>query len=380
MRNILILSQVIPQWYVDTLANALGGNTHIDIITGSEVRGNVIVAPQHDPRSFSSRIVCWIKFYQFVKRWMNENGKRHYDLIFAISNPPINSYIGLLLKRQFKAPLVYMNWDLYPQVIEYGVKNAIGKIVGCLWHKWNNRCYPKIDRMLTIGNVMAETMNSGLRRKIDIEVVPIAVDTERLRPINREQNGFAIEHGFSDKFVVLYSGKMGMGHNIELILKASEFLKESEDILFVFIGGGPKYSVVEQYINDNVSHNIRLFPMQSEEVFPLSMACGDIGIVSQEASMAHLFMPSKTYSMMACGEAIIGISSQHDDLTQLINDNGIGYSVTDNSALTVAKRIKELYYNRALLGEMKANARRLAETKFSIMAIEKKYSAIFNSL
>lgn len=381
MKKVLIVSQVIPQWYVDTLCNAFGKDVHIDIITGSKiVSANVIPSPPHDARSFKSRIACWIKHLSFMRKWMRENRHKHYDLIFAISNPPINSYIGLALKKQYDAPFVYMNWDLYPQVIEYGINNVISKSICRCWHKWNSCNYPKIDRMLTIGDIMGESMNEGLNRKIPIDVFPIAVDVNRLRPINKKENPFAIQYGLTDKFVVLYSGKMGLGHNIELILEAASLLAGNADIQFVFIGNGPKYAVVERYIADHGAKNILLLPLQTEEMFPYSMACGDVGVVAQEASMAHLFMPSKAYSMMACGEAIIGIGSEHDDLKLLIDEGNIGYNVSVLDKHSLASCILNLYENRQLLDTYKSNARVLAEEKYSIEVLQHSYQQLFNNL
>jgi glycosyltransferase involved in cell wall biosynthesis len=381
MKNVLVVSQVIPQWYIDTLRNALGEESHIDVITGSDVTGvNVIPSPRHDARSFKSRLICWVKHYRFIKKWMNSNKHTHYDLIFAVSNPPINAAIGLKLKKLFDAPFVYMNWDLYPQVIEYGVRNVVGKTVSRLWHRWNNRNYPKIDRMLTIGNVMAETINNSLERKIKIDVLPVAVDTVRLRPIEKANNPFAVEHHLTDKFVVLYSGKMGVGHNIELILAASQQLKQYSEIKFVFIGNGPKYEVVKRFMAENNSPNILLLPLQQEEMFPFSIACGDIGIVSQEASMAHLFMPSKTYSMMACGEAIIGIGSEHDDLKCLIERTNVGFNISRKDVRYLANCILKLYDNCEMLNSFKSNARRIAESEYSISVMQSRYSKLFNRL
>lgn len=381
MKNVLVVSQVIPQWYIDTLRNALGEESHIDVITGSDVTGvNVIPSPRHDARSFKSRLICWVKHYRFIKKWMNSNKHTHYDLIFAVSNPPINAAIGLKLKKLFDAPFVYMNWDLYPQVIEYGVRNVVGKTVSRLWHRWNNRNYPKIDRMLTIGNVMAETINNSLERKIKIDVLPVAVDTVRLRPIEKANNPFAVEHHLTDKFVVLYSGKMGVGHNIELILAASQQLKQYSEIKFVFIGDGPKYEVVKRFMAENNSPNILLLPLQQEEMFPFSIACGDIGIVSQEASMAHLFMPSKTYSMMACGEAIIGIGSEHDDLKCLIERTNVGFNISRKDVRYLANCILKLYDNCEMLNSFKSNARRIAESEYSISVMQSRYSKLFNRL
>lgn len=381
MKKVLIVSQVIPQWYVDVLTRSLGKNVDIDIITGSKISGNhVIASPPHDAQSFKSRIVCWIKHLVFVKKWMRKNKVRHYDLIFAISNPPVNSYIGLMLKKQYKAPFVYMNWDLYPQVIEYGIKNPVVKCVCNIWHKWNSRNYPKIDRMLTIGKIMAETMNKGVVPNIPITVLPISVDVNLLRPVCKKSNPFSQKYDLTDKFVILYSGKMGMGHNIEIILEASDLLADVEDIRFVFIGDGPKYTVVQQFISEHKSRNVLLLPLQPNEIFPYSMACGDIGIVSQEASMAHLFMPSKTYSMMACGEAVIGICSGHDDLHSLITDYDIGVNMTDTNAKTLASIIKQLYNNPNQLSLYKSNARKIAERFYSIEIMQKSYSKLFTEL
>ena len=380
MRRVLLISQVIPQWYVDLLAKALGEDTQIDIITGSQVRGNVIQSPKHEPASFKSRLICWRKHLRFVKHWAAQNRNAKYDLIFAISNPPINSYIGLKLKKQFQAPFVYMNWDLYPQVIEQSIANPLVQLVCRAWHWWNSRNYLKIDRMLTIGDVMAESLVKPLKTPIPVDVLPIAVDTDYLKPIPKEQNPFCIRHGLTDKFVVLYSGKMGVGHNIELILEAAEKLKGNKDICFVFIGEGPKYSVVENFIAEHNSENIKLFPLQPNDVFPYSMTCGDVGIVSQEAEMAHLFMPSKTYSMMACGQAIVGIGTDHDDLYRLIKTEKIGVSVTEANADMLVTSINDLFCDQAVLTKYQKNARATAEEKFGLDAIQDRYSRLFDTL
>lgn len=380
IKKVLIVSQVIPQWYVDVVSNALGENTEIDIITGSKIKGNVIMSPEYNSASLLSRFVSWWKYYRFVKKWVSKNKKRNYDLIFAVSNPPINSYIGIQLKKRFHASFFYMNWDLYPQVIEETIKNPFIHLVCRFWHLWNNRNYHKIDNMLTIGDVMAKSINQSLKNPIPVKVLPIAVDTNYLKPIEKNENPFCQANGLTDKFVILYSGKMGLGHNIELILDAAEKLKDEKKICFVFIGGGPKYSIVENHISVHHSENIRLFPFQPDSVFPYSMACGDIGIVAQETKMAHLFMPSKTYSMMACGMAILGIGTNHDDLYKLIQKGKIGISFTKQDAELLAMEIKKLYLSKTKMGFYKNNARNIAKKYFSLSIVERKYRELFEQL
>lgn len=380
MKNVLIVSQAISQWYVDTLTKALGKDTCIDIITGSSVKGNVVNSPSHNAKSLKSRLISWCQYYRFVMHWARQNKKRRYDIVFATSNPPINSVIGLKLKRIFKSKFIYMNWDLYPQVIEKSIKNPVSKILCSIWRYWNSYNYPKIDKMITLGNIMADCINRELKHAIGIDVIPVPADTERLRPIDKKDNRFISEHNLENKFIILYSGKMGLGHNIELILEASVLLKDIRDIHFVFIGSGQKYETVASFIAMRNPQNVSLFPLQPDDIFPYSIACGDVGVVTQEQSMAHLFMPSKTYSMMACGEAIIGVSSEHDDLSELIRNNNIGYCVMDNSAETLAHCIRRLYDDSSLLKKMKTNSRRTAVEKYNIDIVVKNYEVLFNGL
>lgn len=379
-KRILIVSQVIPQWYVDLLTSAFDSNDVIEIITGSNVKGNVICSPKHDPTSLKTRLKSWLNHYRFMMKWIRSNKNLKYDLIFAVSNPPINPYIGLKLKRVFDAPFVYMNWDLYPQVIRSSIKNPIASICCNLWSSWNSKNYHKIDKIITIGNVMATSLNDDIKEKVEVNIIPIGVDTKVLKPIDKSNNKFCIENNLVDKFVVLYSGKMGLGHNIELILNAAKRLEHNTGIVFVFIGFGPKYKIVEDYISTNNSLNVKLFPLQDEKMFPYSIACGDIGIVTQEASMAHLFMPSKVYSMMACGEAIVGLCTDHDDLNCLVKSENIGLTVTSNSVDDLVNVISRLSQDNNTLNQYKTQSRKTAIEKYDLSIIKSQYIQLFDGL
>lgn len=379
-KRILIVSQVIPQWYVDLLTSVFDSDDIIDIITGSKVKGNVICSPKHDPTSLKSRLLSWFKHYRFMMKWIRINKNNKYDLVFAVSNPPINPYIGLKLKRVYNAPFVYMNWDLYPQVIRSSIKNPIASICCKLWSSWNSRNFHKIDKILTIGDVMAASLNEDIKNKVDVSVIPIGVDTQVLKPIDKSLNKFCVENDLVNKFVVLYSGKMGIGHNIELILEAAKKLEHNSNIIFVFIGFGPKYKTVEDYISANSSINVRLYPLQDEEMFPFSMACGDIGIVTQESSMAHLFMPSKVYSMMACGEAIVALCTDHDDLYNLVKKENVGLTVTSNSVDELVDVITNLSNDSNVLNSYKKQSRKMSMEKYELSMIKSKYIHLFDDV
>ena len=377
MKRILFISQALNQSYFDMVCDALGEDVMIDLITGSNIKPKrkntkVLSSPPHNPISLKSRLICWKSHFLYVLKLV-KNNKKKYDLIFATSNPPINSYIGLLLKRKYKCPFIYMNWDIYPQVIRKTISNPLTNFICMLWSKWNRLNYPHIDRIITLGNIMAENIRHD-NKKVKLTVIPLPVDTDLLKPLKKNENQFAINQQLDNKFVVLYSGKMGRGHNIEIILEAAKFLKGTDDIKFVFIGNGEKVALIKEFLRNENINNVLLLPLQSEEIFPLSMAVGDIGIVSQEKMIAQLFMPSKVYSMMSCGEAIIGIGTGHDDLCRL---NDIGEIIDNDDFNSLVVKIEKLYKDRSLLERYKINARKVAELN-SVDNITALYKNLFN--
>lgn len=81
---------MIPQWYVDMLTVDLPEDTLIDIITGSEVEGNVIPSTKHDSNSFFQGLNAGRRYLRLMKKWMKNNKDKHYNLIFAVLNPVDN--------------------------------------------------------------------------------------------------------------------------------------------------------------------------------------------------------------------------------------------------------------------------------------------------
>lgn len=379
--NILVLSQKISDLHLDIIQSALPDQSNLTVITGSILeRHEFVRSPAHDPNSFASRLRCWMQYYTFVRKWAKRNRNIEFDLIFATSNPPINGTLGVRLKKIYKCKFAYMNWDLYPQVIETSIKGLIPRLFSWGWHRVNNLIYPQIDQMITIGSVMANTINEPLERKVPIEIIPMFTDTDRLKPLKRNENPFCINNNFVDKFVILYSGKMGLGHNLDILLNASKLLINEKDILFLFIGHGQKYSYIKRWIKENKADNVQIMPLQSEEIFPFSMASGCVGFISQEQKAAKCFMPAKTYDMMACGMPLIAYSEGTDDLSELVKKNNLGVVMTTDAPKELAQHIVELYSNKELYNRYSVNSRNAAVKYFNIDAVTEQYQRVFTKL
>ncbi len=381
MKRVLFVSQATSKYYVDIIRNSLGDDAVLEVITGSNLGDYQYVnEPPYVATSIRTRLKSWLLHYRFIIKWAYRNSNKHFDIIYCTSNPPINAYIGIKLKQIFNAKFVYMYWDLYPQAIEASMHSGFANLVSVLWHKWNIYNFKRVNQIVTIGEIIKESIQKKIPYDLNIKVIPISVDTNVIKPIDKRNNLFITQNNLQDKFIVLYSGKMGRSHNIELILESATLLSDNNDIQFVFIGNGEKKTLVEKYITEKQCKNVCLYSLQTNEMFPFSIAIGDIGIVAQEKVMASCCMPSKTYSMMAAGEAIIGICSEHDDLKLLIDKNGIGIAISDNNANSVARAILDLFHDGQKLENMKNNARNLALNYYSTKEVTAMYRILFNNI
>lgn len=377
LKQVLVVSQVIQRQFYDVMEQALDGIAEIDIITSSHVRAGIQKAPDYDETTIKSRLMSWIDFFCFMQKWRKNNKEKSYDLIFVSSNPPINIWMGLRLKKDFHAPVIFTHWDIYPQVIESSFKNIFTKIVCRIWHYWNNTNYYKYDMMIANGPAEAELIKKSVKGSVKIIDLPFGVDTGKLKPIRKKDNLFCINHHLDEKFIVLYSGNMGAGHNIEIILKAAKKLRRVDKIVFVFIGNGLKSPLVKKYIEKYYPKNVLLFPLQPAETFAYSISCGDIAIVAQNEANSMIAYPSKAFSYMACGEALLGIGGKDGDLRRLIDRYGIGEYVEENNAAILAEKILKLYKNEEVLERYKENSRNTAVNIMDIGIVKEKYRKLF---
>ncbi len=320
------------------------------------------------------RFYSWLRFACDITKYAFSLKKN--DLILITSNPPISHFFLFLIIKLKKLPFIILVYDLYPNILVstnyFGANNPLILI----W-KWLNKIiYSQANKVITLSNNMSRLISKEFDIDIDeVGVIPPWVDINFIKPLQKSQNKYSSRFIGDKEFVVLYSGNMGITHDIESIVKAADELKEFSNILFLLIGGGEKFSFVQNYIKKNNLKNIRLFEYQTEEILPYTLSLADISIVSIGEAAEDLILPSKTFYYLAAGSSLIVIGNKGNELTTIISKYKIGYSVAPKSHEKLAKTILKSYRDENSLMNMKKNSRNLAINKFSK---EKGISVFFN--
>lgn len=361
-KKYIYIVQVTRQLSIDILNNFSRQGAEIHLITGivesnyEALDPNIKVTTfiQHNSTSTIKRLFTW-GLFTFCSFFYILFKSRKKELIL-VSTPPFVVFLGLLFKKIRNQKFHLIIWDLYPDVIvNFGVAKESSLIIKT-WKKLNVKCFNNAETVFTLGKHLAAAVEKYTVRK------PIIIsnwtNTHFLKPLPKKNNPFATKHQLTDKLVVMYSGNLGITHDIESIVETAELLKENNSIHFTIIGEGAKKEKISRMVKEKSLNNVLLLPYQDKETLPYSLSCADIGVVTLEQGAENISVPSKTYYMLAAGSAILALASKESELGILIQHHQCGHIFDKPNKQEIADFILQLSQNKEELNKLKENSRK----------------------
>ena len=354
---ILILNQMAGPmtWELaEDMGDALGSvalfTGHPDTLQKSHPQVQLFAAAPYQRGSFLRRALSWVRYWLQAFFWLWRWPKQTPLLLF--SNPPILCWLGWLMGALCGTPYSVMVHDIYPDVLVrmsgFSEKHPLIR----LWRGLNRHAYQRAQVVMTLGEYMAATLaqqfDATKTKQGRIEVIYPWVDTEKIKPIPKAENWFAQQYNQVDKLTVMYSGNMGLGHDIETIIEAVHSLQDIPGIQFMFVGSGPKKELVQQTVQDGAK-NVILLDWVPEDIFPYSLATANVSIVSLETALNGLAIPSKAVYAMATGAYICAIADISNDLAKWVNGFSVGHIVKPGNARDLVSFLQNLQANEDVI-------------------------------
>ena len=296
-------------------------------------------APTYHRGSFPRRAISWLAYCFKAFFWILKYPTSTPILIF--SNPPILLWFVWFIHGIRKQKYAIMVHDIYPDILVrlqgFSEKNLLIRV----WRFLNRHAYQKAQLVMTLGEYMAANLekqfDSSKTAAGKVEIVYPWVDTEKIHPIPKEENWFAKKYDQVGKLTVMYSGNMGLGHDIETILETAKILENHEDINFLFIGDGPKKSLVEKFLHRSKLQNIISLDWQDEKNLSYSLTTSNILIVSIEPGLEGFVIPSKTFSGLAAGSMIVVLSKFNSELNDWLEETKKGIFIPPGDPINLTK-------------------------------------------
>lgn len=288
------------------------------------------------------------------------------DAVFTGGGPPTQGIVGGLIHKLTKKKFIYNPQDLFPDsLVIAGQATEDSKVVK-IGRRIERFAYRNADVIITITEDMADNIRSKTEDKRKVHVIRNWIDTEKTVPVERGNNKLFDELGLSqDKFYVTYAGNIGMMQGIETVVDAAEDLKDRDGIQFIIFGNGSEEENIKRKIAEKQMKNIQIFPLQSLDRVSEVYSLGDVSIIPCKPGTGGSGMPSKTWTIMATGTAIIASFDLGGEMEKTINEAECGICVQAGDSEKLAEAIVELFVNRERTTTLGANARKYAIKKVS---------------
>ena len=295
-----------------------------------EINGVHVVrvsVPEFDKKNKISRIKNIYAYYKNAIKATKKLGK--FDLVYALSQPPI---LGGMLGRKGKkitgGKLIYNIQDFNPEQIN-AVKYSKSKLLTSALMSVDKKSCRESDLVITVGKDMQETLNNRFKNEEVPNNVVINnwIDEKSIYPLKKDNKkiiAFKKKYNLENKFIIMYSGNIGLYYDLENIIKIFKDYKDCKDVAFVFVGEGSIKNKLLEIKKEEKLTNVTFIPYQDKKDLNISLNVADVHLVTNAKGIKGVSVPSKIYGCLATNIPVFGILEKGSEAWNIIEKSKCG--------------------------------------------------------
>jgi colanic acid biosynthesis glycosyl transferase WcaI len=284
---------------------------------------------------------------------------RRPDVVLCMTDPPIVADIALLVARRYRAPLVVISQDVFPE-IAVQLKRLENPVLMSLLRGLVSVYLRRADRVVAIGETMRQRLEAKGARPDRLRVIPNWVDTRRLEPLGKSTQ-WARDLGFDEKFVVMHSGNVGHAQDLDSLVRAATFLRDLDDVLIAIIGTGARHAELVALAERLEVDRVAFLYYQPRHLLPQSLSAADVHVVGLASGLAGYVVPSRVYGILAVGRPVIVAADAESETAQVVQQVGCGIVVRPGRPELLARAIRDAHDGEYDLEAMGARGREWVE-------------------
>lgn len=330
--------------------------------------------------SIVKKIIIYIIFpfyYTFGRGYFKKK-----SINIVTTNPFLLPFFATLFKRN-QSKVIQLVWDLYPHAIQINGRNDRNGYLTAFLCYFIKILVGYSFRHSSANVFISRSMIDSAKSTFDLitkpVLIPVGASNGLLSRAPRICDG---NNGIN----AIYSGNLGRMHDFDTFANSFSSPKFSEICLsglnVSFYSFGANYGKLVEYLknNDNCENLVKLEGALETYDWSAKMKNSHLSLISLSVGAELAALPSKTYSAMAAGHAIVGICSSQSELGKLIIEHNCGWVVEpgdSNGLLTVLDYVvqnpNDLYIKRC-------NSFKISNDLFSSSSVAMQWAELFNSL
>lgn len=307
------------------------------------------------------------------------------DYIFTISQPPIlGGVLGVLGKWIKGGKLIYNIQDFNPeQTVAVGYsKNKLLLNTVMMVDKFSCKLS---DEVIVVGRDMQETLKNRFNNKKvpNNTFINNWIDEKEIYPLisnHPKIEKFKEKYNLKDKFIIMYSGNIGLYYDLENIIKVIGKFNGREDVVFAFVGDGTVKKQIESYAIDNKLSNVTFIPYQDKADLVYSLNSADIHWVVNAKGIKGVSVPSKLYGVMAAGKPVLGVLDEGSEARLIVDECNCGLCTEPGNYDEIHNIIENILNKKEEVKELGSNGRKYLEENLTKEVSINKYKNTILSL
>ena len=183
----------------------------------------------------------------------------------------------------------------------------------------------------------------------------------------------------SGRKILVYAGNMGVAQNLQSILDLAIFFKNRSDVGFLFVGRGDNLEHLKPQAFSADLKNVLFYPEIDPSQIPTLYSQCSAGIVSLDSRHKTQNIPGKFLSYMKFGLPVLAKVNPGNDLIELISQNRVGVTVTNDEVLELREAVEKLLNMLDVDEHIHNRCKDLAQYQFSTERAAKQIVAALSS-
>ena len=288
-----------------------------------------IRVPEFSKTNKKSRVKNIVSYFFGAMAATFKVGKMDY--VFSISQPPIlGGLLGVWGKWMKHAKYIYNIQDFNPEQV-LAVSYTKSKFITDVMMWFDKFSCKRSDLIITVGRDLVETVENRFKGRKVPKTVMINnwIDENEIYPLdesNEKVIAFKEKYSLDNKFVIMYSGNIGLYYDLENLIRGVERFKpgtktaDGREVAFAFVGAGSVLDKLVLYVRGHHMDNVTFIPYQDKADPIYSLNAGDVHWCVNAKGIKGVSCPSKAYGIMAASKPILGVLESGSEVRCLIED------------------------------------------------------------
>jgi len=297
------------------------------------------------------------------------------EIFVAVTNPFFLPALATHAARRSGAKIVHLVYDLYPDALIFGggwsMKHPAARFAAHTTQMAIRNC----SATVYLGERLRQHAESryGVARRT--AVIPVGTDAavfEGSEPAAREQGMVRC----------LYSGHLGMLHEWETLRNALAS-GVPDRVAIEIAADGPGATALKQQLAAVAAREpgrLLFAGTRGNAEWKSAMLSADVALVTMRPGAEKVVMPSKTYSAMAAGQAVLAVCPRGSDLADLIALHDCGWVIEPGDVEGLRSRLESLPGAPGEILEKRRNAWKAAHEHYSMNAAGWYWKELLESL